>query len=623
MRVPALLAASLLPVLPSLVQAQTVPELEPIIITAARTEQPVDKTSAAVTVITRQDIARSQARSVQDLLSGTPGLGLANNGGAGKVTSLYLRGTNADHVLVMIDGVKIGSATLGTVAFQDLPVDLIERIEIVRGPRAALYGSEAIGGVIQIFTRKGGAQRTTFSATGGSFGTMKSSGTVSGSIGPDVWYNFGLSGSTTKGFNACKGRPWTEGGGGCFTYEPDKDGYKNLSGTARVGWRFAPWGEIEANALHTRGRSEYDGTDVNMSRVEQQVLGTTLTLTPVDYLKTTFRVAESKDFSKNYLNGVFQTRFDTRREMATWQSDLTAAPGLHLIAGADWLTDYVDSTTAYTVASRANTGVFAQLLGEHGDHNVQLALRHDENEQFGGHITGNIGWGYQITDNLKLTASYGTAFKAPTFNQLYWPADYWSWGGGSGGNPDLRPEHSKTAEVGLAGDVAGVRWGVNAFETRATDLIAWGVDASGFWSPVNVDTARIRGIELTASTQIASWDVRGNLTLLDPVNQSEGANGGKVLARRARQAWALHADRNFGDWSFGASLRGEGKRYDDLANTVELDPYTVVDLRAEYKINDDWRAQLKLENVFDTDYETAHLYNQPGRSVFVTLRYAH
>ena len=519
MRVPFLLAATLLPVFPSISAAQTVPELEPIIVTATRTEMPADKTSTAVTVIGRDEIARSQARSVPDLLSGTPGVTVSNNGGPGKTTSIHLRGTEADQVLVMVDGVKIGSATLGTAAFQDLPIDLIDRIEILRGPRAALYGSEAIGGVIQIFTKKGGEQRTTFSIGGGSFGTMKSAGTVSGSAGPDVWYSFGLSGFTSEGINSCKGRPFAQGGGGCYTYEPDKDGYKNLSGTGRVGWRFAPWGEIEANALHARGRNEYDGTDVNLSDIEQQVLGTALTLTPVDYFKTAFRVAESRDFMKNYHDGVFRTRFDTRREMATWQSDLTAAPGLHLITGVDWLTDYVDSTTAYTVTSRANTGVFAQLLGEHGAHNLQLALRHDENEQFGGHITGNIGWGYKIVDGLKLTASYGTAFKAPTFNQLYWPAEYFppEWGGGGiGGNPKLRPEHSKTAEIGLAGETAGVRWGVNAFETRATDLITWGVDGTGFLMPVNVDTARIRGVEFIASTRIAAWDLRGNLTLLDP-----------------------------------------------------------------------------------------------------------
>jgi vitamin B12 transporter len=608
MRVPALLAASLLPVFPCVSAAQTVPELEPIIITATRTEVPADKTSAAVTVITAKDIAHSQARSVQDLLAGTPGLGVSNSGGPGKTTSVYLRGTNAGHVLVMIDGVKIGSATLGQVAFQDLPIDLIERIEIVRGPRAALYGSEAIGGVIQIFTKKGGPQRTTLSATGGSFGTMKSSGTVSGSIGDDVWYNFGISGHMTDGIDVSKLR------------EPDKDSYENLSGTGRMGWHFAPWGEIETNWLRTRARNEYDPMfdgGSNQARTTQEVLGTTLTITPFDYYKATLRAAQSKDYSKDYLNGVFVDRFDTRREMLSWQNELTAGPGLRLVTGVDWLDDHVSGSTPYDVSSRTNTGVFGQLLGEHGAHAVQLALRHDENEQFGGHITGNIGWGYRITDGLKLTASYGTAFKAPTFNDLYYPYS---------GNPTLRPEQSKSAEIGISGDAGGVRWAVNVFETRATDLINWQpVDPAhpeGLWLPSNVDSARIRGIETTLSTRVAAWDLRGNLTLLDPVSLS-GENAGKVLINRAQAAWAVHADHSFGDWSVGASLRGEGVRYANAGNTIELDPYAVVDLRAEYKINDDWRAQLKLENVFDTDYETAYNYNQPGRSVFVTLRYAH
>jgi vitamin B12 transporter len=211
---------------------------------------------------------------------------------------------------------------------------------------------------------------------------------------------------------------------------------------------------------------------------------------------------------------------------------------------------------------------------------------------------------------MRLTASYGTAFKAPTFNELYFPGF---------GNPNLSPEQSKTAEIGFSGDLKNVHWAVNAYETHVDDLI--GFDAS--WVPTNIDTARIRGIEMTASTNIVGWDLRGNLTLLDPKNMSHGANRGNVLGRRAKQAWALHADRSFGDWKLGASLRGEGMRYDDLANTVKLDPYTIVDLRAEYRINDDWSAQLKVENVFDTDYETAHLYAQSGRAAYVALRYRH
>jgi vitamin B12 transporter len=609
MRLPLLVGAVLLPTFSVMATAEDFNLQGVTIVTATRTEEPVEESIAAVTVISRADIERSQARSVQDLLSGAPGVGISNSGGLGKITSLHLRGTEAAHVLVMIDGVKIGSPTTGTASFQDLPVDLIDHIEIVRGPRASLYGSEAIGGVVQIFTRKGGAQRTTFSVGGGSYGTMKSSGTVSGGIGPDVWYVFGLSGLTTDGFNSCKGRPFPNGAG-CYTYEADKDGYENLSGNARVGWRFAPWGEAEASILRTHSNSDFDGTFVNHSEAEQQVIATNWTLTPLDYWKATLKAAQSTDDSDNYLNDLFQTRFNTRRDILSWQNDIGKGSGPHLITGVDWLNDHVDSTTAYEETSRANTGVFAQFLTNYEAHDLQFALRHDENEQFGGHATGNIGWGYKFANGMRMTASYGTAFKAPTFNELYFPGF---------GNPNLRPEESKTAEVGLSGDVSRVHWAVNVFETHVNDLI--GFDAS--FSPVNIDTARIRGVETTLSTQIVGWDLRGNLTLLDPENMTDGTNHGNVLARRARQAWAIHADHTFGQWKLGASVRGEGMRYDDLANTIELNSYAVVDLRAEYRINDDWSAQLKVENVFDTDYETAYLYNQPGRAAYVTLRYQH
>lgn len=585
-------------------------EAKDVVVTPARTERPAGEAVAAVTVISREEIQSSQVRSVPELLNGATGLGVSNSGGPGKATSVFLRGTNADHVLVMIDGVKIGSATTGTAAFQDLPVELIDHIEIVRGPASSLYGSEAIGGVIQIFTRKGGQDRTSFSVGGGTYGTVNSSASASGSAGKNVWYSAGLSGFQTDGFNACKGRPARDGGGGCRTYEPDKDGYQNLSGNARAGWRFADWGEAEVNAMRTLGANKYDGTSVNRSEIEQQLFSGALTLTPADYWKATLRAAQTWDYSDNFYEDVFKSRFNTRRDLLSWQNELGAGAGPRLITGVDWQNDHVDSTTPYDVASRANTGVFAQYLTSLDAHNFQFGLRRDENEEFGGHVTGNIGWSYRLDNGLRLTASYGTAFKAPTFNQLYYPGF---------GNPHLHPEQSKAAEIGVSGQIEEVRWAVNIFETRVEDLI--GFDAS--FTPSNVDTARIRGVETVLSGRLLDWEWRGTLTLLDPENMSDGPNRGNLLARRAQEAWSLSLDRPFGNWRLGGTVRGEGLRYDDLANRIELAPYAVVDLRAEYRLNDDWRVQFKLENLFDQDYETAFLFRQPGRSAFVTLRYQH
>lgn len=583
-------------------------DLDPIIVTATRTAQTADETLASVTVITREKIERQQASSVQDVLRGVPGLAIANTGGHGKATSVFLRGTESDHVLVLIDGVKVGSATLGTTAFQHIPVEQIERIEIVRGPRSSLYGSEAIGGVIQIFTRKGGgALRPFFSIGGGSHQTYSASAGVSGG-GERGWFNVSASGIDTGGFNACDGRP-PPGGAGCFTYEPDKDGYRNLSGSLRAGYRFDNGLEMDVRALRAEGKNEFDGRSVNESESVQQILGGTLRFSPADIWQITLTAGRSRDESDNFKDGAFRSRFDTERDTLSFQNDLSFAPDHLLTVGADYQDDRIDSTTAYAVTSRDNTGLFTQYQGRFGAHDVQLSLRRDDNEQFGNRNTGGAAWGYAPSESLRLTASHGTAFKAPTFNELYFPGF---------GNANLRPEESRSFELGLGGKAVWGRWSLNAYETRVDDLIAF--DAAT-WAPANIDQARIRGLEAVLGTQLGGWDLNTNLTLLDPENRSVGANDGNVLPRRARQSLRLDADRDFGRYRLGATLLAAGKRYDDLANTRALGGYATIDLRAEVALAKDWRVQARVENLFDKDYQTAAFYNQPGRGLYLTLRY--
>lgn len=583
-------------------------DIDPVIVTATRTAQTADETLSSVTVITRKEIERQQAQSVQDLLRGIPGVDIANNGGPGKATSVFLRGTESDHVLVLIDGVKVGSATLGTAAFQDIPVEQIERIEIVRGPRSSLYGSEAIGGVIQIFTRKGGgALKPFFSIGGGSYQTYNTSAGLSGG-GERGWFSVNASSIDTEGFNACDGKP-SPGGAGCFTTEPDKDGYRNVSGSLRAGYRFDNGLEMDVHALRASGDTEFDGGFVNESESVQQVVGGTLHFSPLDIWQITLAAGQSRDESDNFKDGVFQSRFDTERDTITFQNDFAIALDHLLTVGADYQDDRVDGTTAYAVSSRDNTGLFTQYQGMFGDHDLQLSLRRDDNEQFGNRNTGGAAWGYALSEGLRLAASYGTAFKAPTFNELYFPGF---------GNPNLRPEESDSIELGLSGKATWGHWSLNAYETRIDDLIAF--DASTF-APANIDQARIRGLEAVLGTRLGNWDLNTNLTLLDPENRAKGANDGNVLPRRARQSLRLDADRDFGRYRLGATLLAAGKRYDDLANTRELGGYTTIDLRAEYALAKDWRVQARVENLPDKDYETAAFFNQPGRSLYLTLRY--
>ena len=583
-------------------------EIDPFIITATRTAQTADETLASVTVITRNDIERQQARSVQDLLRGVPGINITNNGGPGKATSVFLRGTESDHVLVLIDGVKVGSATLGTTAFQHIPIEQIERIEIVRGPRSSLYGSEAIGGVIQIFTRKGGGPlRPFFSIGGGSYRTYNASAGVSGG-GERAWFSLSASGIDTEGFNACDGKP-SPGGAGCFTTEPDKDGYHNLSGSLRAGYRFENGLEVDAHALRATGDTEFDGGFVNESESVQQVLGGTIRFSPSDSWQLTLVAGRSRDESDNFKDGTFQSRFDTERDTISVQNDLFIADSHLLTLGVDYQDDRVDSTTAFAVSSRDNKGLFAQYQHAFAAHKLQLSLRRDDNEQFGNRTTGGAAWAYALAKDLRLTASYGTAFKEPTFNELYFPGF---------GNPNLHPEESRSFELSLGGKASWGHWSLNAYETHIDDLIAF--DASIF-APANIDQVRIRGLETILTTQIKGWNLNTNLTLLDPENRSSGANNGNVLPRRAEQSFQFDADRRFGQYGFGATLHAEDKRYDDLANTRKLGGYSTVDLRAEYTLTRDWQLQARVVNLLDKHYETAAFFNQPGRSLFVTLRY--
>jgi len=579
-----------------------------ITVTATRTHQKIDDSLASVTVITRQDIERQQVSSVQELLTGLPGVGITNNGGAGKVSSVFLRGTESDHVLVLIDGIKVGSATAGTTAFQDIPVEQIERIEIVRGPRSSLYGSEAIGGVIQIFTRKGGGETKPFFSRGaGSNNTNTASAGVSGG-GDRGWYSLTANVIDTDGFNSCDGRP-SPGGAGCFTYEPDEDGYRNVSGSLRAGYQFDNGLKLDASTLRTNGDSEFDGSFTNGSATVQEVLGTTVRYSPLELWQLNLAIGRSQDKSDSFKDGTFRSRFNTSRDSVSWQNDLSISDHQLLSLGLDYLDDNVVSSTAFSVTSRDNKGLFAQYQGTFADYDVQLSMRQDDNEQFGSHTTGGAGLGYALSKTLRLTGTYGTAYKAPSFNELYFPGY---------SNANLQPEESQSFELGLSGHANSVQWSLNAYETRIDNLIGF---SSITFAPANINKSRIRGLEATLFTQLDRWTVKTNLTLLDPKNLSTSASVGELLPRRSKQSLRLEVDRQFKHYSYGATLRAIGKRYDDLANTQKLSGYGIIDIRAEYQLAKDWQLQGRIENLLDKDYETAALYNQPERGLFVKLRY--
>ena len=571
--------------------------LDGITVTANR--MPTENALAPTTVITRADIEKLQIQDLASLLSRFPGIDMTQNGGLGKASGVSIRGTNSDHVLILVDGVKWYSATSGSSALQDFPVSQIDRIEVVRGPRAGLYGSEAIGGVIQIFTKSGSVNKPTpyFSVSAGTKNTLRSSAGVSG--GNDTTkYNLGYSYDTTNGINAQKDK------------NPDHDGYRNQSVSLKVNQQWMESWSTDLNLLRANARNHYDGYSVNKNYVTdsvQQILGLNNNISVNETWSMSFDLSESRDRSQNYADDKITTNYNTRHRYAGWINHLQLNDQHRVNIGLEYENDKIDSSDTYVEDSRDNKAIFVSWEAEVDKNSWLLSARHDDNESFGHETTGTADYGYQLSDDLRLTANAGTGFKTPTFNDLYYPLD----GSGYEGNPDLKPEKSTSYGFGVEGTPSWGRWAVNTYKNKIRNLIVWDK------SPSNVDVAKIKGIEFEVTTTLANWQVSADASFLQP----EDDKTGNVLPRRAKRLANLHLDRNWGDWSTGASWKLRGNSYDDADNDERLGGYGLLDLRVAYKVDPDWTVRLTGQNMLNKDYETVEDYYSLGRTVMLSLSY--
>ena len=576
-----------------------------VIVTATRTAQTVDESLSSVTVITSEDIERQNATSLQEVLQSVAGVTMTSSGGQGTLSSMFLRGTESNHVVVLIDGIKHGSASTGKASLEFLPLEQIDRIEIVRGPRSSLYGSEAIGGVIQIFTRKGqGITRPTLSITAGSYNSLKAVAAVSGSE-DKIDYYLSLSSYDTDGFNACNGQPMV---GGCNVIEPDDDGFHYLASSASLGYKLTENTDLRANWLSSKGNVRYDGSYYNHSHSVNQTEGVKLSHQLSSIWLVEFQLGQSNDRRKEYFNNTFRDFNNTERNSSSLQNNFVLGSDSELVIGLDYLDDQLESNTPYNETSRFNKGFFAQFLQQLNNQNFQFSARYDENEQFGSHSTGSIAWGLDLNKKQRITASYSTAFAAPTFDDLYYP-----WGG----NPDLKPEDSATVEIGFRNRISNGSIAVNVYQTEIDQLIVWN---STTFITENIDEVTIRGIEFVLGARLMGWDTQLDVSLLDPENKS-GPYKNKVLIRRAKESARFVATRTHHKLSYGTTIIFNGKRYEDSANLIEMDSYYTIDLNGGYKINKDWLLRASIKNMFDEDYELVKLYNTPGRNYLLTVSY--
>lgn len=590
-------------------QAQeTVQNLPDLVVTATRTETAKNQLAAAATVYTRQDIERLQAKTLPELLSGSTGIDIVQTGGYGKDTNIYMRGTNSDHVLVLIDGIKVGSVTSGTTPFQFIPIDQVERVEIIRGPQSSLYGSEAIGGVIQIFTRKGGQDEKpslSLDAGGGSYDSYRASGTVSGKW-KNNWYSLGSSQFGSQGFNSRQPTPGIFG-----VNQPDKDGYLNTALNARAGHRFDNNAEVEAFFMHAEGKTEFDGNFQNKTEFVEQNVGATASMNIVDNWRSILRFGQSRDDADNFApNGAFASKFNSTRWNASWLNEVALSDDHKLVVGSDYRLDQVDSSTLYNETSRYDAGIFTELHSRLWDnHFFNASVRGDKNEAFGEQVTGNFGWRYNGDYGISPFAGFGNAFKAPTFNQLYFPGF---------GNASLKPEQSTSFEAGLAGDHDWLQWELRGYHTNIDNLIVAVTNPITFFSTAeNVGKAQIDGIEAEIGTHIMGWNNKLSMNLMSPKNRESNMR----LPRRSDKTLSYDLSRSFGQLDLGAKVLAQAGRFDDTLNQTKVAGYVTVDLRSTYHLSKNWALSAQLNNLLDKNYQTVNTYNTADRNFFVSIHY--
>lgn len=567
-------------------------ELKPdLVVTPSRMTELLRDTLASVSVITREDIKFSVAEDLLGLLRLQPGIDIVRTGGPGAQTSVFLRGSNSNHVLVLIDGVRVSSSNTGAYSWEQLPVNQLERIEIVRGPRGSIYGSDSIGGVIQVFTRSSPDPYARL--TGGSFGTAEFEG------------GFGYEGEQTRlslnaGYREVDGFSAQNPDG--FSYHPDDDGFEgiNLGIKGSVDTDYGRW---HFNLLALDNETEFD-QGISDARQLVTSLG----------FRGSFSPGWQYQLLGGYVNdelksdfGFFTTDFQSNRYNFSWQNQLSTGELGNLSFGLDYYHEEGKSLDTWD-ENRNNIGLFASFDQYFSSLHLQIGGRLDDNSRFGTEFTGQVAAGYEFDDSWQLTASYGSAFRGPSLSEQFSPG----FGGFFAGNPDLEPESSTSGELGLRWrhDTAGA-FSVTVYRTEVEDLIAF--NGNNFQA-INIAKARLEGLEFNYSVAWDDWLLNANVTFQDTQDRLSG----DTLLRRPDEKGSITLDHKFtnGSW-LGMEWFISGDRND--FGGIELDGYSLFNLRAGYLFTPSWRLEFRGENLLDADYEPAFGFNSPGRAVFVSI----
>jgi len=598
--------------MPGPIYAENV-KMDEVVVTATRTEALRSQLPASVTVISRKEIEEGQAATLSELLRDVPGLDVVQQGGAGKMTSVFIRGAKSEHTLVLIDGVRVNSPTSGGFDFADLVVDNIERIEIIRSPLSTLYGSDAMGGVIQIFTKRGKVSSASASLEGGSYGTMRE--TVSTEVKREI-YDMSLSASRldTEGFSV-------------FKAGSERDGYQNTSISTRLG-KTTDSGRIDLTSHLVQGVTELDGCkfdasftpyDCDNPAYEQErrlaLVGFKFQSQPSPAWGQLFSTSLATERLVNRdpdLNGI-NSRIDTDIRTIDWQHTIHTNDGNQLTFGYEW-----------QHKEGVNQGNFSKDLSNHAVYlqeqkglgtpvQVLAGIRWDESTAYDSAVTYRLGISYLQEENVKWHAQYGTGFRGPTLNDLFWPG---------AGNPDLKPEKSNGWEVGVEQGLSeSTSLSLNYYENVFKDLIQWApIDPSdpfSLWMPQNVGRADSSGWEGEVRWNLAAFlQLTGNYVYDD----TEDKENGGYLIRRPLNKYGAEMKIGSPDRNLGIHFLHVGRRFDSQGNQNPLSAYNRIDLTGSYRLTGHVETFGRIENLLDKEYEEARGYNTPGFSTYAGLR---
>lgn len=575
----------------------------PLLVTATRSLAAGPTLREAV-VITREELDAAGSLSLGEVLARRAGLELRATGGPGQPQGLFIRGAGTAQTLVLVDGLRVGSATIGTTSLENIPLEIVERIEVVKGPLSSLYGSDAIGGVVQVFTRGKGVPHL-FAAAGVGNDRERRLSAGFTAADADTALTVTLGAREVDAPSATNPRA-------PFSHDPDRDPYENAFANVRVSHRLWQGEMVTLEAFGSRGRTRYDaglpfeGPALD-DRNDQTLAGARVSSTNEIMPGWTSRLSLGHGRDRIATHGLFPGEFETRQDQASWINELTTGAGI-LSAGAETVRQRVGPAGLFTRESRRTHSVFGGLRESWRGHRLEASIRGDDDDQFGRHTTGSASYGYEWEGVARASFTWGRGFRAPTFFDLYAPAtDFYQ------SNPDLRPERSESREVSLrSAGTQALRWRVTAYDNRIDDLIVY-----VFPTVRNVGRAEIRGVEATVELEAlgARWRATGTS------QKPRDADTGERLPGRARHFGTLEVERDFGPVRGALLVHASGERYDQPGEAARLPGYATLDARVRYRLDKRWAIEVSGTNLANKRRETSVGYDAPGRGVLVSLRF--